>query len=321
MKYSYFTFDDISSEKYNLIIQNKGEDLSYPSQPNFENQVVSPLYQGTSYLAGINKKERIFNFNCWADSLTYLSLKEMLNWLSVNKISKLVLDYNPDFFYNVKIASISDFRHMAINMDETANYEFTISFVTVEDFAAQSLNSYTSVSGVGSNGLPLGTIIGNDIYFYNTYSLPMHIDFTINSTSGILIKKNDVKYYEYPVNGNYSLNSKYGLCINSNNQLIEEVNSNMTFINLGPLLIDSNLRTINATVVDSELIFNPITILPSTNIFVSGNLTLYNTLSYNNIIEDLNLQEGDNIVLNCFEPVKITLSSGITYSYKFRDNF
>lgn len=321
MTYLHFNFNGISSENYNLIVQNKGEDLSYPSQPVFENQVVSPLYQGTSYLAGVNKKDRTFNFSCWADSLTLNQTKEMLNWLSVYKVGKLSLDYNPDFFYNVKIASISDFKHLPINADGTINYEFSISFTTLEEFAAQSNTLYNSVLNFAPNGLPCGMVDGDDIYFYNTYSLPLYLNFNIVSISGITINKNDITYYSYPVTGTYTLNSKYGFCLNNDGKLIEEVNPSLTFTNLGPLEINSNLRTLAAKAIDGELVFDIATITPTTLFFTNSNLTLYNTLSYNSIIEDLNLNENDTVVLNCFEPIKINLSSGITYSFRFRDNF
>lgn len=320
MEYLHFTFDGISSQTYSLLIQNKGEDLSHPSQPTFENQIVSPLYQGTSYLAGVNKKDRVFSFNCWANALTLEQSRSMLNWLSVYKVGKLSLDYNPDFFYNVKISTISDFKHMPINNDNTVNYEFTITFTTLEEIAAQSNTLFTTVNTLGPNGLLCGLEIGEDIYFYNTYSLPYYLNLSIVSTTGILIKKNDITYYNYPTTGSYTLNTKYGFCLDNSGKLIEESLSGIETTNLGPMSIDNSLKTIGATVVNGELVTTDI-LLPTYLIFVSGDNTYYNVSNYNNLIADLSLLEGETIILNCFIPVKINLSPGITYSFRLRDNF
>ena len=165
MEYLYFNFDGKSSSEFNLLIQNKGEDLSFPSQASFENQIASPLYQGTSYLLGVNKKDRVFNFSCWVDSITTLKMRELLNWLSIDKVGNLILDYNPNFSYRVKISSMGDIKHLAVNNDGTSNYEFQLSFITVGDFAAKSNNIYTRLTSLGNDnglnpdGLPRGKVI------------------------------------------------------------------------------------------------------------------------------------------------------------------
>lgn len=322
MEYLHFNFNGVSSAKYNLIVQNKGEDLSYASQPSFENQIVSPLYQGTNYLAGVNIKERNFTFNCWADSLTQRQVVELISWLSINSTGRLLLDYNTSFFYNMKISSISDFKHMAINSDGTVNYEFTISFVSIQDFASQSIELYSSVEGKAPNGLDLGKIDGNDIYIYNTYALPLYLDFNIASLSqDITIIKDDITYYNYPVNGNYTLNTKYGFCVSETGELIESLNPNLTFTNLGPMPINSNLRVIEAIRTSGFLIYDHSLVSSNTLMFVNGSDKLYDHDHYSDIITDLGLVEGSTLTINCIEPVKLNLSEGITYSFRLRDNY
>lgn len=117
MEYTYFTFDGVSSKKYNLIIENGGEDLTFPSQPDFDNQITSPLYQDTSYLMGVNKKDRSFNLKCWIDRADRGTINAIIDWLSVDKIGDLVFDYNPNFKYKVKVKNLSDFMHFAVNED------------------------------------------------------------------------------------------------------------------------------------------------------------------------------------------------------------
>lgn len=253
MNYFYFSFDGISSKNYNLVVQNKGEDLNYPSQPNFENQIVSPLYQNTSYLAGVNKKERVFTFNCWADSLTLEKTRSLISWLSVDKIGDLVLDYNPNFHYRVKIQSISDFNHLPVNEDGTGNYGFTLSFITIEDFAAISnqnvtfdTTNYTSQVPIGTNLDNGGPITFNDLNLQtflpefkilNYYSEPVNLNLMINtipngvpdlfggtSDGKFSIKLNGTEYYNYSNNGitelNYFLDTQTGIAtINTSTDL------------------------------------------------------------------------------------------------------
>lgn len=224
MDYFYFQFDNISSRNYNLVIQNKGEDLNFPSQPNFENQLVSPLYQNTNYLAGVNLKERTFNFNCWVDSITLEKTRELVNWLSVDKIGYLVLDYNPNFKYKVKVANISDFKHFPINADGTTNYEFTVSFISIEDFAAISnqtlvfdTNNYISETPIGINNDNGGPVTFNDLNYQtmlpefkilNYYSQPINPNFIINvpNSGNLSVKLANIEYYNYSNNTGVDLN-------------------------------------------------------------------------------------------------------------------
>lgn len=326
MTYLHFTFDGISSKDYNLIIQNKGEDLIFPSQPPFENQLVSPLYQGTSYLAGVYQKPRVFTFNCWVDSISLKQTRELINWLKVDKIGHLLLDYNPFFKYEVKVNSIGDFKHFAVNPDETNNYEFSLSFITLEDYAAQSIDSYSDITGNNPDGFSRGYTSGAyDTYFYNTYNLPFYITFNINDSVGTFtIKKNDVKYYEYTATGDYIINSRTGYCLDSTGKLIEEsLADSATFTNLGALEVDSNVKSIYAGVNETgELIFDTTIFLDSTvRVYPSNSSRFYTVDNFNNIINDLGLVIGDVIVLNYLKPTKITLSAGITYDFRYRDNF
>lgn len=326
MDYMHFTFDGLSSKYFNLIVQNNGQDLSYPSQPSFDNQIVSPLYQGASYLAGVNKKDRVFNFNCWIDSISMKTLREIQNWLSLDKTGYLILDYNTNFKYKVKISSFSDLKHFAINQDGTSNYEFSLSFITIGDFAATSNNKYSSLNGNNPDGFLRGVedLDNNILYFYNTYNLPFYLDFGINSTTSFLIKKDDVTHFNYDRAGLYKIDGKTGFCLDlDDNKLIEELlEDNAEYTNLGAMMIPSDIKQIYAEVIDDELTFEDIFNDTTVRIYVSGNNTFYTSLNYNDIISDFNLKEGDIIILNYLKPTKIYISSfdDITYSFEYRDN-
>lgn len=261
MEYLYFTFDNISSRKYNLIIQNQGQDLSFPSQPNFENQIISPLYQGTSYLAGINKKERIFNFKCWANSLSLENSRSMLKWLSVDKIGYLILDYNPNFKYKVKINSISDLIHIPVNDDGTINYEFTLSFVTIGDFNSLSVDEYNinntdlSFDKIGlnfDNGGPIAFKDNNIVKFLNYYSEPIPFILSFTNSTAFDVSLNNVKYYDYEANvvKDFILDTTQGFCKIGNN-LAETTNGVTKNTNLGVMQIPSGESSTLISDIDS----------------------------------------------------------------------
>lgn len=325
MEYLYFTFDGISSEIYNIIIQNKGEDLSYPSQPNFENQLVSPLYQGTNYLAGVNTSARIFDFNCWAHALTRRQIIDLQNWLSKDKIGYLVLDYNPNFKYKVKINNITPFKHVPFNEDDTVNYEFVVSFITIDDFAAISQANYNTTLGVNSDGFEIGYTGGtNEIFLYNFYNLPFYLTFAIDSINGFTIAKDNINYYSYPTSGTFTLDSRYGFCLNSTGSLIEmQLNEIDQHTNKGPMPISPKFEyvdgvvTINNIYIDRVLTnYDRIVALENQKVYNKNNL-------YQAVIQN-NWLEGQIVKLKIVKATKLTLDApagSITYSFSYRDNF
>lgn len=267
MDYIYFTFDGISSKKYNLIIENQGQNLSFPSQPEFENKIVSPLFQGTNYLAGVNKTKRNFTFKCWVDSLRRNELEEMISWLSPNKVGYLILDYNPNFSYYVKLDSISDFNHLAVNddaiyddndnliLDESINYSFTINFITIGNPAAISRQEFLiyDINGeypLNEDALPIGfwDEDSKEIKFFNFYDLSTPLDFNFAFVKNFSINLNSEEYYNYNnINLNYTtllnLKSETGMALYNNNLLESQIPLDI-YVNKGPMLIPSGNKKV-----------------------------------------------------------------------------
>jgi hypothetical protein len=324
MEYLYFTFDGISSEVYNIIIQNKGEDLFYPSQPNFENQLVSPLYQGTNYLAGVNTTARVFDFNCWADSLTRKQIIDLMNWLTPNKVGYLVTDYNPDFKYKVKINTLTPLKHIPFNEDDTVNYEFTVSFISVDDFAAISQDSFTTTLGSGPDDFEIGYIIGADKYFYNFYNLPFFPSFTITSASSFTISKDNIVYYSYPIAGVFTLDSRYGFCKDINRDLIELLlEETDVSTNKGPMPISPKYEYVDGIVTLSDIYIDR-TLDNYDRIVALENQGVYNKNNLYQAVLQNNWTEGQVVKLKIVKATKLTLtapSGTIGYSFKYRDNF
>lgn len=314
--YLYFNFNGVSSEKYNIYIMNNGEDLSFPSRPTFDNKIVSPLFQGASYLGGVDKKDRVFNFNCWVFSINSFQVSEINRWLNIDTVGELILDYNPNFKYKVKIASISDFKHMAINDDNTSNYEFSITFTTIQDSAAISTVTYNSVTGTNGDGFPIGVVGGATIaYFFNFYTLPFYITFVATDPNTYTISKNDVVHYQYTVPaGTYTINSAYGFCTYSGG-LAEKVATNIT--NKGKLAIDANSQQLVGTVI-AGVITLPLTPATYYRLFVPSSGAVYTTTAA--MVTGEGLVNDDTIMYNYVPATKITFSAG-TYSFNYRNEF
>lgn len=326
MEYLYFTFDNISSEVYNIIIQNKGEDLSYPSQASFENQLVGPLYQGTNFLAGVNKTARSFDFNCWAHSLTRRQVIDLINWLSPNKVGYLQLDYNPNFRYKVKVGSITPLKHVPFNDDDTVNYEFSISFISIDDFAATSVQLYSSTSGSSPDGFEVGYVNGvaSELYLYNFYNLPFYFNFEINSASGFSIGKDDVVYYQYPKAGDFTIDSRYGFCLDQNNNLIEaSLLETDEYINLGAMGFEPKFEYVDG-VVTTDNIYIDRTLTIYDRIVAVENQGVYNKNNLYQAVLQNQWVEGQIVKLKIVKATKLTLVADgglITYSFRYRDNF
>lgn len=319
MELLYFTFDGVSSEQYNLLIQNRGEDLSFPSQSEFENLTISPKYQNTSFDVGTNYKDRSFVFNCWIDSITDAKLQSLMNWLSVEKKGKLILDYNPDFHYNVKITGISDFKHFHLNDNDTSNYEFTLTFTTIGDSAAISnlefpVEDANFPSVVSSDNLTL--------YVYNWYDLPLYPKFTIDAEvlNNFTISKNDIIHYQYEKEGTFTLDGRYGFCLDANGDLIEN-NLTTNFINLGPLSVPSNIKQTTATVNISGVLTVNFTPNARTRFYALDKTKSYTTSNFNNLVLDYELIPGDTILLEYVNPTKIVVTQNVDYSFNYRKKF
>ena len=323
MEYIYFEFDNISSRTYNVIIQNAGEDLSFPSQAAFENQIIAPLYQNTSFLGGVQKKDREFKFNCFANNLNLDLVRAMLHWLSVDKIAYLILDYNPNFKYQVKIQSISDLKHLAYNDDGTSNYDFTISFTTIGENSSLSIDKYHITEADylailqptqedimlatprGTNKDNSGPIVFRDPYdlvinplnpeqqiprfkIFNYYSLPFDAQININSTNGFTVNLNDTTYYSYLsyFAQNFSIDSKNGF-VKIDEVLAESSSYVQLNTNLGRMEIPGgNTQTLIAP-LSNVIPVAPNPLLPEFTIPLYINIYDANDIIYYENLDDL----------------------------------
>lgn len=140
-KYLYFTFDNVNSSYYNCFYINSGEDLVFPAFPAFSDQKSSPLFQQHTYYLGTSIEDRTIPLNCACENLTMAQFKQLQSWLAIDKIGELKLDFLKHYHFNVKISSFSDITFLPM-ANNRFHCTFSISFTTIEDYAAISDKEY-----------------------------------------------------------------------------------------------------------------------------------------------------------------------------------
>lgn len=221
-----FEFDGIDSSKYNMFILSDGDDITLPSAPSFSDQVASPFYQNISYYLGTSLQQKTFTFNCVVVDTSISKIKEMLEWLNVEKQAKFTINLgiNRNFFSTVKVSSLSEFSMLSFYEEDILNIrnnkynvKVSISFTTIGDFAMLPKESptYTLDTVPLSNnldpwyGLDMVQLIPNTelktgkiIEVINYSNLPIFANFTINGASVLQIGIN--KTHKNPLTYDYA---------------------------------------------------------------------------------------------------------------------
>lgn len=120
-------------------IENSGNDLQFFNTPDFTNEFVNTQFGEKTFYTGNTKTNRRLEFDIQLDKITLEKYKEFLEWLNLDDTGFLVLDYNSNYGFEVKIDSISNSEFHVTredNCDDKYYVNLTISFITITDFAA-----------------------------------------------------------------------------------------------------------------------------------------------------------------------------------------
>ncbi len=227
-------------------IINGGEDLNFPSFPDFSNEFAFPKFGEVSYFLGTTIENRTIGFSISLYEVTLQEYREMLAVFSSKKTTYnnlLKFDYNDYFGYNVKLNSASSGKFVVsrtcdINNVPTDlyNIELDLEFVTYNDWAAKciespSFNLNEATSGVSyANGkFSFESTIVNDsdpeedydikLAIKNNGTIPIFLKINFNtlisSSSNFKIYSNSKLWYHINRRSNYSIYTKYGIVLNS----------------------------------------------------------------------------------------------------------
>lgn len=290
-KFLDFTFDGVKSSEYNCFYQNTGEELSLPPYSVFTDQISTPLYQKASYYLGTSIGNRSFSFRCWVHDLSMNKFRELMLWLSPEKVGNLELPYIPNYHFTVKISSFSTPVIFPVTADDAngfaINAEFLITFTTIGDYAAISNYEYNfNLNGEneGVINLDFETRIPVIDYMSDTrirlfnpkpYELfPRFICNNISATKISVFDNNN--YYQNSIDGkkpvvwynydfkkgetpyNIKIDTKHGFCLNTKtDELIErdfrgDWDIQEQFLNNGACAVKpGNIRSTYMTLVDA----------------------------------------------------------------------
>lgn len=146
-RYMGFTWNGKNSVKeFGLFITNEAEELKFTNAPSFSNDYVNPLYQNRSYFVGTSVERRSLTLNLAITETTLEEYRKVIKWLDIYSTGLFFFDYDKNYGYFAKIASITDgTKHIlesSVNGD-TYLVTFSITFETVSDFLG--ISRYTTI--------------------------------------------------------------------------------------------------------------------------------------------------------------------------------
>jgi len=122
-EYMFFTFDNIHSSEYNLVIQNDIDDLKLYVSTGAQVDLVSSQYQKGQHVLGVTRPQREFPLVLMASGLTRAQIINMMHWLKAGAQGNFKMDFTQDWEFDVVINSVSD-----PNLYEQDNNTFVASF-------------------------------------------------------------------------------------------------------------------------------------------------------------------------------------------------
>lgn len=147
--YTNFSFNDLHSKNFKVWITNKN-DLKRNMTPNFTDKFNTPTYGQVRYYEGTTIDKQDITFNCVAINITANEWRAITNWLSPLAVGKLRFDWNPHYYYVVKLSKAITGEYWALNnvdpiLGNLYNVTFSVSFSTVYDWAAMGSPSESAI--------------------------------------------------------------------------------------------------------------------------------------------------------------------------------
>lgn len=92
-----------------FIISEKAGDLKFYNGPSFSNDYSNPMYDThKGHLMGVNFKQQTIQFKVGMYWFNIEDYRKFLNWLDPYEVNYLTFDYDTEYSYLVKLASIAD---------------------------------------------------------------------------------------------------------------------------------------------------------------------------------------------------------------------
>lgn len=255
-QYLHFTYAGVHSSVFNTFYRNDGDDLVYPFLPQFSQEILSPMFQRTTYHLGTQYGQSTYNLRLAVDRLTNTELRAVTSWLNIEEANYITFDAFPHYKQKVIVTSIGDMTLYPIELrnGEIKNLMmFDVQFSSVGDpypMLKERLNNAGEVNIIEpETKLPILEKSEGKWYFYNFTRLPQSLILEKNNSSLYNIKLEGKTFYEntntIPSLSKIKINTAYGIVeatVGTQTSFIESfLQENQTVTNAGPLLIPSGL--------------------------------------------------------------------------------
>lgn len=173
--YMYFSFNNIHSSKYNLVIQNDIEDLKLNTDTGAKLDFSSAKYQEGQYYLGVTRPQKSIPLKVVGKELTRAQTIEIAQWLRIGTTGALIFDFAEDWAYDVVVSSLLDFNLYEQEPD-TYIVSFEVKFATINSVYARNRYdaavSSSAVNPTQNEGTETATVSETEtqtdtVYSYN----------------------------------------------------------------------------------------------------------------------------------------------------------
>ena len=225
-----------ASSDFKGFIENNGADLKFFNTPTFTNEFTPIAYGDKTIYTGNTKNNKTFNFLIHLVEISLADYKSFLNWLNLDSIGVLSLDYDSSYGYDVKVLSISEgtFKPFKDCEEDKMLYyvELQIAFITTYDWAAKWIKTIVEWTGGtdilidNDEGIPFVVKTGNNFAFNNRHQVDNY--FTVTFTGTLLIKEGSTTLVNIvsPAGKTGLYYSEFGMALNTDGTFIGVSGSN-----------------------------------------------------------------------------------------------
>lgn len=109
-----------------FIINNKGT-LKFYNGPTYSNEYSKPQFESAAgQLTGVTFQIQKIDFTIGVYWINEKDYRQLINWLNPYEINTLSFDFEPNYYYQVKLASIADGPRQIVGREFNINYKYVI---------------------------------------------------------------------------------------------------------------------------------------------------------------------------------------------------
>lgn len=177
-RFATFSWDGKDAWDFGAFIINENrEGLKFYNGPSFSNEYTSPQFGHNKQLMGVNFEQQKINFKIGVYWISEEDYRKFVYWLNPLVIGNLRFDFEPNWFYLVKLAGVQDSKRVVVGYENNSPRYYTemeLSFEIQGEPCAYAWEKFTWTEGP-SNTYKLSSNDRSD--------LPVDVDLQISFTT------------------------------------------------------------------------------------------------------------------------------------------